>query len=188
MRKKLFLSILACLFAVVHTSAQEQSFKQNDNVVNVGVGFGGVLHGGYGSNLKQLPTFTATFERCIIGNLFNDKSSLGIGGLVGYTSSKYDGIYSDWGWKTTDLMVGARGALHYAFVSKLDTYAGVLIGLNFTSWKYHGSYDDSNTTGTNSLVYTAFAGARYYFADSFAVFAELGHGYSLVNAGISIKF
>ena len=190
MRKNLFLAIVVCLFSTIYSSAQTPSFTQNDNVVSLGVGFGGVLYSGYGykgSGYHELPTFTISYERCIIENLFNDQSSLGVGGLVGYTSAKYD--YSDyWGWKSTDIMIGARGALHYAFVDKLDTYAGVMVGFNINTWKWHGTYESTSNAGTSGLAYTLFVGARYYFTESIAAFAELGYGYSLANVGLSFKF
>ena len=184
MRKKLFSAIVICLFVAVHSSAQTQSFTQNDNVVNFGIGFGGNLYSGSlysGSGYSHLPTFTLSYERCIIGNLFNDQSSLGVGGLVGYTSSKIKDA-----WTSTDIMIGVRGALHYAFVDKLDTYAGIMAGYNINKWKWHGTSYGSN--GSSSFTYTAFVGARYYLTDSFAAFAELGYGYSLANVGVSFKF
>ena len=185
MRKNLFLAIVICFFVVVNSSAQTQSFTQNDNVVSVGVGFGGILYSGSlytGAGYSHLPTFTLSYERCIIGNLFNDQSSLGVGGLVGYTSSRIKDY-----WTSTDLMIGARGSFHYAFVDNLDTYAGIMLGYNINTWKWHGSYLGT-TSGSSSFTYTAFVGARYYFANSIAAFAELGYGYSLANIGLSFKF
>ena len=186
MEKKLFLAVVICLFAVVNTSAQESSFNQNDNVVSLGVGFGGNLYSGTlysGKGYSHLPAFTLSYERCIIGNLFNEQSSLGVGGLVGYTSSKVKDY-----WTSTDIMVGARAAFHYAFVDNLDTYAGVMAGYNINTWKWHGSSITTHGSGSSSFIYTTFVGARYYLADSFAVFAEVGYGYSILNAGISFKF
>ena len=186
--KRFFLAIAVCLLAAVHTSAQESAFGKNDNVVSLGVGFGGNLYTGYGygrSDISEIPTFSLSYERCIIGNLFNEQSSLGVGGLVSYTSakSKY------WGWTSTDLMVGARGAMHYTFIDRLDTYAGVMAGYNINSWKWKGSgYTTSSTTGSNELIYTVFVGGRYYLGNSFAAFAEVGYGYNLVNAGFSFRF
>ena len=189
MKKKMFLATVICLFAAVHTSAQESVFGKGDNVVNLGVGFGGNLYNGYDygrSDINELPTFTLSYERGIISNLFNEQSSLGVGGLVGYTSAKYD--YSGWGWTSTDIMVGARGAMHYTFVDRFDTYAGLMAGYNINSWKWKGAGYTSSSTGSSGLIYTFFVGGRYYLGDSFAVFAEVGYGYSLINAGLSFKF
>ena len=184
--RNLFLTVLLCWMAAVYGSAQESAFKQNDNVVSLGVGFGGTLYTNHilmGNDYTRLPVFTLSYERCIIGNLFNEQSALGIGGLVGYTSAKY------WGWKTTDFIIGARGALHYAFVDKLDTYVGAMIGYNVHTWKWRSSIDNDTRISDNSgLTASLFVGARYYFTDSFAAFAEVGYGYSFFNAGLSIRF
>ena len=189
MKKYLVLAVAVSFFAVVHTSAQESAFRQNDNVVSLGVGFGGNLYSGYGytrSHFSRMPTFSLSYERCIIANLFNDQSSIGVGGLVGYTSAKYD--YSDWGCKSTDLMIGARGAFHYTFVDRLDTYAGIMLGYNINTWKWNGVGYELSKSGSSGLAYSVFAGARYYFADAFAVFAEFGYGYNIASAGISFVF
>jgi len=188
---KNFLSIIVlCFFGAALVQAQEQTFGQNDNVVNLGVGIGGTLYNGLGytgSGIKRMPTFFIAYERCVVGKLFNDKSSLGVGGLGGYTSAKYD--YSGWGWKSTDIMIGARAALHYAFVDKLDTYGGCMFGYNINSWKWTGVTGGSERrTGNNGLTYSIFVGGRYYLGNAFAVFAELGYGYSVLNAGLSFKF
>jgi hypothetical protein len=189
--KRFFLAIIAmCLIAAVHTSAQESSFQQNNNVVSLGVGFGGTLYSGYhytGSSINRMPVFTLGYERCILGELFNEQSALGIGGLFGYTSAKYD--YSGWGWTSTDIMAGVRGAFHYAFIDYLDTYAGVMFGYNYNTWKWRGEgYTHTSGSGSSGLTYSVFAGARYYFADAIGVFAEVGYGYSMLSAGISLKF
>ena len=183
--RKLFLIVATCAFMASQTLAQEPTFNQGDNVVSLGVGIGGTLYSGYGylgRDFSRLPTFSLAYERCIIGNLFNDKSSLGVGGLVGYTTAKY------WGWRSTDLMIGVRGALHYAFVDKLDTYAGAMFGYNINSWKWDGKGSEIHISGSSGLAYAVFAGGRYYLADAFAAFAEVGYGYTIINVGISLKF
>ena len=187
--KKVFLFIAVCALIVSQTKAQESSFQQNDNVVSVGIGLGGTLYSGWGySGIKRIPTISLGYERCIIGELFDDKSAIGVGGILGYTSAKYD--VSGWGWKSTDIMVGARGAFHYAFVDKLDTYAGFMLGYNVHSRTYtgDGGHLTYKATGSSGLASSFFAGGRYYLADTFAVFAEVGYGYSFLNAGISLKF
>ena len=188
MKRILCFIIATYLIAAVHISAQESSFQQNDNVVSLGVGAGGTLYSGYvWKGYSKLPTFSLTYERCILGNLFNEQSALGVGGIVGYTSAKYD--YSGWGWTSTDIMIGARGAFHYAFIDRLDTYAGLNVGYNINSWKWRGTgYETHHTTGSSALSYAFFAGARYYFTNSIGVYAELGYGYTLVNAGLTFKF
>ena len=184
--KKLFLSIVAC-FLVAGVSSAQTSFEKGDNVVSLGVAFGGNLYTGYSAwkGYTRLPTFSLAYENCIIGNLFNDKSALGIGGSIDYSSSKYNSSYG-YGWKQTYVTVGARGALHYSFVDKLDTYAGLFMGYNIHSWKWTDGTGD--IVGSSGFSYNLFIGARYYFANSIGVFAEAGYGYYLLKAGVAFKF
>jgi len=180
MKKILFITVI-CLMVAGYSTAQESMFNQNDNVVSLGVGFGGTYYryGGL-SGYNALPTFTVGYERCIIGELFNEQSAIGIGGLGGfhYTSHSY--------WTSTNILVGVRAAFHYAFIDNLDTYAGAITGYNIHSWK---SKDSSYTySGSSGFTYGVFAGARYYFAGPLAAFAEFGYGYTFLHVGISLKF
>jgi len=182
MKRIVLFAIAMVLISAEYTSAQESSFEQNDNVVNLGIGIGGSYYGYAGwTGYTRLPTFVLGYERCIIGHLFNDQSALGVGGLAGVTYANHSS------WTSTDLMVGLRGAMHYAFVDKLDTYAGVMFGFNIHSWKWKGS-SESVHSGHSGLAYGVFAGARYYFAGPVAVYAEVGYGFTLLNAGLSINF
>ena len=181
--RKFYLSVVVCLLAVAYSSAQS-AFEKGSNVVNLGVGFGGNLYSGSlyrGSGYSRLPYVSLSFERCIIDNLFDDKSAIGVGGLVGFTSAKMKDY-----WTSTDIAIGARGAFHYQFVDKLDTYAGVMIGYNINTWKWKGS--GSGSTGSSGLTWSTFVGARYYLTDAIGVFAEVGWGYTVLNAGLAFKF
>jgi hypothetical protein len=155
------------------------------NTVSLGAGFGGTLYSGH-SDFNRLPVFFLSYERCVIDNLFNEKSALGIGGLIGYSSAKYDDF--GWGWTSTDITIGARGALHYSLVDKLDTYAGVMAGYNINKWKWTDDWSYDDHSGNSGFAYSVFAGARYYLIDSLAAFAEFGYGYTYVNVGLSFKF
>jgi hypothetical protein len=186
--KKLFFLIVACSLVAIHSSAQEQSFAKNDNVVSLGVGFGGNLYNySYYSGMKRIPLLSFGYERCIIGNLFNDKSSLGVGAIVDYTSAKWDSK-AGYTWKSTSMIIGAKGALHYAFVDKLDTYAGFILGYNIVSWKETGVYSGTGSSAASGIGWSFFAGARYYFTNNIGVFGEIGWGYTLFKAGLAFKF
>ena len=184
--KKFLLIGAICAWVAGHTSAQETSFNQNDNVVSLGVGLGGNLYYGrsyFGyADYNRLPAFLLSYERCIIGELFNDKSAIGVGGIGGYTAANHSS------WVSSDIMFGVRGAMHYALVDKLDTYAGVMAGYDIYSWKWKGSGEAIHTSGSSGFTYGVFAGARYYFAGPLAVYAELGYGFTFVNAGLSVNF
>jgi len=145
-------------------ASAQNTFNKGDKVLHAGIGVGNTFSG-YSSMIP----IAASFEVGIKDNLFDDKSSLGVGGYFGFASKD--------GW--TFLYPGARAALHYQFVDKLDTYAGLMLGIR--SWSGHGwSYTD--------FIIPFFLGARYYFADNIGGFAELGHGIAYLQLGVSIKF
>jgi len=176
---------------IAPVSAQTSTFVKGDNVLGVGIGFGGVSIGSsyFGYTYSSTPYITGYLERCFFDNIFDEKSSIGIGGMIGYKSRKYVITGSNNGWKETHLLFGARGAFHYTFVDKLDTYAGSMIGFRVYSDKYLGSFSTKTTSSSSGLFTDFFAGARYYFTDSFAGFVELGYGWgSAATIGLSLKF
>jgi len=188
MKRNLFLTLAILAIVSLTASAQQPTFWNKDNIVNIGVGLGGNLYsGGYYSGANKIPFISASFEHCLMDNLFNDKSSLGVGGILGFTQAKWDGGHG-WGYKSTNVVIGARGALHYALVDKLDTYAGLALGYNIVSWKWTGTGSNERGSGSSGLTYGFYAGARYYFTDAIGAFAEVGYGYTILTLGLSFKF
>lgn len=177
---------VSLIFAVMMISlaaSSQNTFTKGDKVLNVGVGFG--TYGDYGKT--TIPPVSVSLEYCAKDNLFNDKSSLGIGGYAGYHSSKYD-LAGEWGYKYSNFILGARGILHYQFIDKLDTYWGLLLGYDIASAKFYGSdIYDSGASEVGGLIYSTFLGARYYFNEKIAVNAELGYGIATFHIGISYK-
>ena len=185
MKKSLFLTLAICVIAGVSVSAQQPTFVKGDNVVSLGVGLGGYLGTGWsytGSSAKKMPLIAASFDHCIIDNLFNEKSSIGVGGLIGFKSVKFP----DWV-KYNYFVFGARGTFHYALVNKLDTYGGLHLGYDYCNVKWIG-HDSYNHGGASGFSYGFFVGGRYYFTDSIGAYAELGYGYAILNLGVSFKF
>lgn len=178
--KKIIISLLGLL---VFAGASAQSFNKGDVVLNLGVGFGNTL---YGSGYKMtVPPLSASFEYGIVDNLFDEKSSIGVGGYFGYAASKYDWHNVDY--KISSAIIGARGSFHYSFVEKLDTYTGLSLGYNIVS---HKDKDNNGWDGVKSsaLYLGWYAGARYYFTDSFAVMGEVGYDVAYLNVGVAFKF
>jgi len=174
MKNNLFIKVsVALLFCAVFSVAvnAQNTFNKGDKVFQAGIGLGSTY---YYSSMIPL---SASFEVGIKDNLFDDKSSIGVGGYFGFASGK--GL--------TILCPVVRGALHYQFVDKLDTYAGLGLGLRFYSWKdsYWGYYGSSSGT---HLILPFIAGARYYFSDNLAAFGELGYEIAYLTVGISLKF
>ena len=181
--KKVVISI--CVLCVslftAHVSAQTPSFVKGDNVAGISIGFGGYYSGALYSGVKRMPAISLYYENCVKDNLFDEKSSLGIGGMLGYTSAKVENSF-----KTSHTTIGVRGALHYAFVDKLDTYTGLMLGYDIVTWKWVGT--DWGGAASSGLAFSWFLGARYYFTDNLAVFAELGYGVAIFNIGVALKF
>jgi len=175
-------------------SSGVSSFTKGSNIVGIGAGLGGSLYSGYHfySGYRRWPTLSLYYENCIIDNLFDAKSAIGVGGMVGYSTArwKYKGSGDPYGWRSDNIFLGARAAFHYAFIPKLDAYTGFMAGYNLHFWKWTGEYGyyEAHRYGSNGFTWSWFAGARYYFAPAIAVFGEAGYGMSLFNGGITFKF
>ncbi|MBK8884162.1 MAG: hypothetical protein IPN67_17890 [Bacteroidales bacterium] len=182
--KKLILFFVAIAFSLTQMLAQESTFQKGDKVLNLGIGFGG-RYSGTGMT-TSIPPLSASFEVGVKDGVL-EKGSIGVGGMLAYSSHKYE--YFGWGWKYTSIVIGARGTFHYPLVDKLDTYTGLFLGYDISTAKEYGTatgIDYNNSYG--GLTYAWFAGARYYFSDKFAAFAELGVGVTILNVGVTLKF
>jgi len=187
--KKVFIVIAAVCLCAFQAKAQENTLPKGSNVVGLSIGIGNTLYSGVsGSGVKKMPAISAQYERGVIGNLWNSQSSLGIGGLVGYTQAKWNSGLG-YGWRDSRFIIGVRGAVHYTFVNRLDTYAGVLIGYDVVSSKMTGNWGGLNyKASSSSVAFNGFLGARYYFSSQWAAFAELGWGLAVLNIGVAYKF
>jgi hypothetical protein len=165
--KRAAIVVIAAVTMCVLANAQSPTFVKGDNVAGLGIGFGGYLYTGSGYTSK-MPAISVYYENCIIDNLWDEKSSLGVGGMLGYTSAKWE--HNDYGWKYTNIIFGARGTLHYAFVDKLDTYTGIMLGYNIVSDKEIGNHprESLGSPDKSTPTWNWFLGARYYFTDNFA--------------------
>jgi hypothetical protein len=184
--KKLLALFFTALFALTQLAAQDPIFVKGDKVLNIGIGLGTTLY--TGSYYKmQVPPVSASLELGILDEVI-DKGSVGVGPYVGFASYKWE--YMDWGWKYTNIILGARGNFHYPFIEKLDTYTGLLLGFNVVSSSEFGTsipgFDYSATS--SGLAWSWFIGARYYFTDNIAGMIELGYGIAYLNLGVALKF
>jgi len=174
------------LFALQTISAQRPTFNtEGDQLAGVSLGFGGYYSGSYYSGVSRSPFIALYYENCFKQNLFDENSSLGLGGMLGHASVRYS--HPTDGYKANSFILGFRGILHYAFVSKLDTYGGLMLGYNFASWKWEDHKNSSKAYSDGGLDFSLFVGARWYFTDTIAAFAELGIAVP-INLGVSMKF
>jgi len=179
MKKSIFI-LLTILIAV---AAEAQPFQKGTTTANIGVGLGTAL-GGLG---KARPAISTSIDHGVwdIGG----PGVISLGGYVGNTGYKY--ARGNYTYKWNYMVVGARGAYHYngfTSVPKLDVYGGIMLGYNIV--KYSSDGDDiamANSYGSG-MGFSGFLGSRWFFSNSMGVYAELGYGVSVLNAGLTFKF
>lgn len=185
----------------------EKCFDENTHIINLGIGFGSrsyhSIFRGVGYSYGRTPAFSLTYEQAFKKKL--GPGYLGIGAYLGfqheyykYNSSYYKGFtyntyYYNHSWNY--YMVAARGVYHWDVLNSknAEVYAGVIIGMRFQIHSYETNDPDnldpySYTQSFAYPAYSVFAGARWYFAKNFGLFAEAGYGISYINGGFSIKF
>ncbi|MDR2910675.1 MAG: hypothetical protein LBV47_04835 [Bacteroidales bacterium] len=183
--KKFLFSAIVILFAVSVTNAQDV-FKKGDLVFNAGVGVNNSLYSGNG--YKSTIPVAISGEYGVAENLIGgDNGSIGVGGYLGYTGSKYDAGIADFSVKYSSIIVGARGTFHYQFVNKLDTYAGLMLGYDVVSSKVTGTLAGGYAASASGFSSSFFLGARYWFAPAVGAFAELGSGISNCTLGVAFR-
>jgi hypothetical protein len=172
--KKLFtVAVLTtlCFFSVEKINAQAFEKGQKNFSVGVGAGYG------IGAN--------ATVDYGV-----SDLISVGIIGAVSSYSYGYGLLGSNF--RLTYIGVGGRGAVHFGKYlkeigineEKLDPYIGGVGGVRLA--RYSSDYSSFYTEANVRPMIGGFLGARYYFKEKMAVYAEAGTPYS--SLGISIKF
>jgi hypothetical protein len=187
MKALLLAAIFACGFIMVN--AQDVTFEKGTKALNLGIGFGGNYYSGYGSGITKTPLLSIALDYGIMDGLINNKASIGVGGYFAYKGYKWESGYN-YGWKSTNLIIGPRGTFHYALVDKLDTYAGLLLAYHVVTEKRTGDWGTTPYSSSGSEMYfSGFIGARYYFTKNLAAMLELGSGnLGAGNIGITLKF
>lgn len=185
--KKIAVLIAAFLFVASGLHAQEQMFNKGDKVVNVGIGLLSALYTG-SYYTSKLPPLSVSYEQGVVDNVL-DVGTIGVGGYLGFASAKWEMAYigGTYGWKYTNIILGARGAFHYPLVDKLDTYAGLLLGYNIVSAKEIGTIPGNVSASSSGVIFSGYVGGRYYFNDKFGAMAELGTGIAYLNIGLAVK-
>lgn len=188
MKRKLLLLSLMC-FLAVGLKAQDV-FSKGAIAVNATVGLGS-----YSGYSMGIPPLAVAVDVGVVDNLLGDNGSIGVGGYVGFaTNSNTYNYYSNYYSKSTvtRMCFGVRGTFHYGFGDKIDTYAGLMLGLYTYRWKYKDNYYDDYLNldykqNSSSMAFSGYVGARYYFSSSMAFTAELGYGFTYISAGLTFK-
>jgi hypothetical protein len=168
------------------SSDVESTFMAGDKVINFGLGIGSTLYAGRYYNTR-IPPISLSAEYGAIDDFIIEDLTLGIGGYLGFSSSRYrwTGFGTEYGWDYNNIIVGGRGAVHYPLVENLDTYTGLMLGFNIVSSRSVGTTVGAASSG--GIIYSWFAGGRYYLNDSFALLGELGYGIAYLTIGVSLK-
>ena len=175
-------AVIICSFNIA--AGQEPVFVKGSRVFNAGLGIGTrVLSATY--NKLVFPPLSASLEVGLTDNVL-EKASIGAGPYIGFLSYKWE--YSNWSARYSNTIVGVRGNFHYPFIEKLDTYAGLLIGWDIVNVKETGEPYENYADSSSHMVWSLFAGARYYFRENMAAMAELGYGPSYLNLGLAFSF
>lgn len=185
--KKQKINFLLALIALTSLSfssmdVKAQSFEMGDVDLNVQLGLGSTWYlGTYYSQV--LPYISVSGDYALIDKW--GPGIFGVGAIVGVVRYKWDWIYDDL--KYTYFSFAPRATYHYQFVDKLDTYAGLVTGVEFVVVNDANSTYKENT-GVNP-IFSAFAGVKYYFTDNIAVMSEIyAYDIATFNAGICFKF
>lgn len=173
--------LIVCLLSF--SSAFSQEFVKGGNYVTVGYGldpYRGNHYIGHGGGVA--------YERGVTDVLGIGR--IGAGGGISTMFYNYRTNITDF--NTARLTFSARATYHFEFdIPKLDVYAGVGFAFNV-------DFEETNIVGFNNKTkntnvgrpnyHQVFAGIRYYFTDSFGVYAEAGHGHRALNAGVVFSF
>ena len=176
---------LCALLLIAFTQLNAQMYSKGQQDLHLGVGLGTTFYGsGYHS---VLPPLNVSYEKGVTENI-------GVGGYLGYASSRYNYSGYDYHWTYSYIIVGARAAYHYDLFKnpKLDTYGGLMLGFNIARSKFHSDnplYKESDYTSPSSggLTWSGFLGARYQFKEKLGAYAELGYGVSVLNLVLRLK-
>lgn len=181
--KKGLLLVVACLCCAFAAQAQTIMTK-NSIVLSAGVGLGTALDIGR----TVVPPIVFQGEYGVADRLFDEHSSIGVGACIGYAGGRktyYDGFFKQ---DVYSVLLGVRGAFHYEFVERLDTYAGIMLGGNIANTSNDGVWPGAGNPPRNGgFVGDFFLGAKYYVLPYMAVYGEFGFGVAYFTLGVSFK-
>lgn len=184
--KKILSTMIAVVAMTLSTNAQ--LFDEEAKFFHVGIGVGSPY--AYSGSDVSIPPVHASAE-------FAVSEKIGVGGLIGYTASKWEQTYAStsgstsYSWKFSYIIVGARGAYHFIDSDKADVYGGVMLGYNIASATFESTDSDLeqyvSEPSVGGVAFGGFLGARYMFNEKLGGFAELGYNISWLSVGLAVK-
>jgi hypothetical protein len=156
-------------------------FKKGDKLLNIGLGLNSFYSGG-------IP-FGASYEVGI-----DDNISVGAG--LDYISYSYDYTVQNKSYSNgfSAVYLGARASYHVNELlnlnnDKIDLYGGASLGYRSFTWSDSYTGLSLSSSYGSGLYLAFFAGGKYYFSKSTAVFTELGAvGSTNFRLGVAFKF
>ena len=191
--------LLICCIAVTNSTIA-QDFEKDKNYLSVGLGLDFFGYREIGNSLSgtsrrsSIGPIQLAYERGITDVL--GVGRIGVGGVVtqAFYTQKYTNGADQTTYNRSRLGLMVCGAYHFEFdIPKMDVYAGIGIGLYLNSDKNKvptGVVPGEHTTSRSIYVSGAqalFVGIRYYFTDTFGVYAETGYGPSIFNGGLVVR-
>lgn len=201
-KKNIFLLFAIILFYVSGSKSQnmkapstsegEKVFTNKTGVLRAGIGvpniLGRILIDVGGENVKSSPVFSFSYEQAV-------SPEFSVGGYFGFSKVSNTETIEDYDWNTlswytysvkdewTVYLFGIKGDYHFGN-DKYDGYAGGVLGYGTVTVKQDGK----SVAGISGFVYFPHVGIRYPFSKNVGVFAELGYGIQILNAGLAISF
>ncbi len=187
--KKIY-TLLIVLFSALAVNAQ--TVQQGDILINGGLGVAS-----YDTDNLDFPALAISADYLAQDQLFDEHSSLSMGAYLGYHHQSVKNVYaSD---KTSTLILGVRSDVHYDFLDRLDTYAGLMLAYKHQSFSNERKVGatlpggivlpaGSDSSSDGKFLLGIHVGARYFFTENLGAFAEVGYGVSPLEIGVTYKF
>ena len=166
--KKITLFVIVAVICNFTLKAQYTDlyvFEKGNSLIGVNVG---------AKLIGDNRTAVSAFYEYGISKLFVEECMLGGGVFGGFYKNKLgeevEKIY----------ILGVRLNVHYQFVDRLDTYAGLDPNFNIKTLRI----------GKDKERFACYVhvGGRYYLTNWLGVFAEISTGYNNFSGGVSVKF
>jgi hypothetical protein len=190
-----FALLIACLPGAY---AQQPTFAKGDIELSAGIGL--------------LPTFVKDDGNTLVPPVtlragYRFSSNFSLSAFAAYSATETAELARTTGvveqFQNDFLIFGLRPTVHATSFKNWDIYGGFAIGYVVPTVERtvisepvdtrnvvvdEVQYETSFTRdATNELLFSGFIGANYYFRKKTAVFAEVGYGISILNAGVTFK-
>lgn len=163
-----------------------QSFKEGNLLLKGGIGMSSPYY--WKSAEGVIPPLNINVDYAL-------KDKIGVGGILGYTASKY--TLSDGAGKYVSRqayrLIGGRATYHFWNKEHYDLYIGGMMGYIQTGWKvtYKDKFyarNDIPKPKFGGFVVAGFAGLNYSINNDWGVYGEIGYSLSYFTGGAYWRF